>query len=296
MATANTNVGIGVTKPKYILPVSKSNAGNITSAVNRIAAFEDNASAYIQLLIPNANESGILAGNAETLIKSGVVFQADSSISLRTGGNNGRILIAKNGNAAIGGTSPQSKLHVSNGATSGALYFPSTTSIIEPSSSSLVQLMNPSANTAAIISGTELSNSRSSIFFNPDSSVSILAGGFSERVSVSNNGNVGIAINSPVSKMHVNGSLGVAIRSITSNSGLTINDHTIIILPAATAVVVTLPAANTCGAREYVIVNKDATAYATNINYLDLSNASVNVLPATTSITIQSDGANWHRI
>ncbi len=109
-ATANTNVGIGITKPKYPLHVSKGNAGNATSSASRIATFEDDATAYVQLLNPNANESGILAGNAQTLIKSGIIFTADSSIILRTGGNNSRLIIVDTGNVGINNNFPTSKL------------------------------------------------------------------------------------------------------------------------------------------------------------------------------------------
>jgi hypothetical protein len=90
-------LGINTTSPTSRLHVSNGASGNSSISSSRIATFEDNATAYIQLLNPNANESGILAGNASTLIKAGIVFAADSSISIRTGGNGTRIRVENEG-------------------------------------------------------------------------------------------------------------------------------------------------------------------------------------------------------
>ena len=143
-ATANVNVAIGTTKPKAALHVSRGSSGNtLTIPSNRISLFEDNVSNYIQLLSPDANETGMLAGNASTLIKSGIVFAADSAVMIRTGGNNTRIYAAKTGFVGIGNTNPQSRLHVSNGTTAGAAYA-SAVQVLESGSSSFLQFMNPS--------------------------------------------------------------------------------------------------------------------------------------------------------
>lgn len=110
-ATQNVNVAIGTTKPKAPLHVSRGSSGTtLIIPSNRISLFEDNASHYIQLMSPNANETGILAGNAETLVKSGIIFTNDSSILLRTGGNNTRLIIVDTGNVGINDNFPSSKL------------------------------------------------------------------------------------------------------------------------------------------------------------------------------------------
>jgi hypothetical protein len=208
-ATANVNVAIGTTKPKSALHVSRGSSGNnLTVSSNRISLFEDNASNYIQLLSPDANETGILAGNASTLIKSGIVFSADSAVLIRTGGNNTRIFAAKTGLVGIGNTNPQSRLHVSNGTTAGAVYG-GAVQILESSSTSFLQLMNPSANVSGIFSGTELTSARSSIFFNPDSSIGFNSPAFSSRMTIKNDGDIlipgvlGVGNTNPQSKLHV---------------------------------------------------------------------------------------------
>ncbi len=115
-ATANVNVAIGTTKPMAALHISRGNSGSILNIPsNRTLLIEDNTSSYIQLLHPSTSESGILAGNESTTIKSGIFFQADSSIALKTGGINTRMLIDKIGNTEINGN-----LKINNGgATTG---------------------------------------------------------------------------------------------------------------------------------------------------------------------------------
>lgn len=109
-SSANVNVGIGTTKPKFPLHVSRGSSGSVLTNSNRIATFEDNISNYIQLLSPSANETGILAGNAETLLKSGIVFTNDSAIQLKTGCNNTRMIIVDTGNIGINQNFPSSIL------------------------------------------------------------------------------------------------------------------------------------------------------------------------------------------
>jgi len=208
-ATANVNVAIGITKPKAAFHVSRGSSGNtLTIPTNRISLFEDNVSNYLQLLSPDANETGILAGNASTLIKSGIVFSADSAVMIRTGGNNTRIFAAKTGLVGIGNTSPQSRLHVSSGTTAGAMYS-GAVQVLESSSASFLQLMNPSVNVSGIFSGTELTSARSSILFNPDSSIAFNSPGFSSRMTVRNDGDIlipgllGVGNTLPQSKLHV---------------------------------------------------------------------------------------------
>jgi hypothetical protein len=133
MVIDNTGyLGINTASPTTRLHVSNGFSGNTTTASSRIATFEDDAAAYIQLLNPNANESGILAGNAETLIKSGIIFTADSTIQLRTGGNNTRVIIDDNGSVGINTLPfiPLSKLDV-NGSFGNAIRIVTATTTLD---------------------------------------------------------------------------------------------------------------------------------------------------------------------
>ena len=112
-ATATTSVGIGVNTPSARLHVRRNGASGGAFIANPSMIIEDNAQSYVQLSSPTAFENGILSGNTTLSIRSGLVFGADSSIFLRTGGNNNRITIDKNGLVGVGTTTPSAILNVS---------------------------------------------------------------------------------------------------------------------------------------------------------------------------------------
>jgi hypothetical protein len=118
--------------------------------------------------------------------------------------------ILKTGKTGININDPAAKLHVVadglSGATSGQ-YSTNASLIVEDNSTCYIQLMSPSSSTSGILSGTDQANNRSSIFFNPDSSVSIRAGGSNTRIFVDNNGNIGMGTNNPTQKLHVIGNI-----------------------------------------------------------------------------------------
>jgi hypothetical protein len=80
---------------------------------------ESNTHSYLQFSNPNNTESGILSGNVGTPYRSGLIFGADSTILLRSGGNTTRMKIANNGNVGIGTTSPSLLLQVAKNTNYG---------------------------------------------------------------------------------------------------------------------------------------------------------------------------------
>lgn len=106
---------------------------------------------------------------------------------------------------------------------------------------------------------------------------------------------VGVNQSAPNSTLQVTGSLSLPV-SRTTNTSVTLDDtyFTLIIKNASTATI-TLPAANTCSGRIYVIVHQSATTC--NItSYQNLSDAATTTVASNSSITIQSDGTNWYQI
>jgi hypothetical protein len=73
---------------------------------------EDSGICHIQLVSPSSSPSGILSGTNLANIRSSIIFNADSSISIRTGGNNSRIKIDNDGKIGMGTNFPSEKLHV----------------------------------------------------------------------------------------------------------------------------------------------------------------------------------------
>lgn len=211
--TRAQNVGIGTTTPLTKLHVSNGSSGNGNTNSNRIATYEAGSSSYIQLLNPTASESGILAGNTTSLIKSGIIFRADSSIDFRTGTNTSRALIDKSGLMGIGNADPKSKLHVTHLAVPNAQFgFGSfSTAIFESGmfGASNIQLMNSSSFDFRMISGTELTAARSAVNFKADSSIGFETGGFSQWMRLDKDGElevsnrIGIGTSSPQTKLHV---------------------------------------------------------------------------------------------
>jgi len=113
-AAATTSVGIGTNTPGARLHVRRNGASGGTFIANPSLIVEDNAQSYIQLSNPTATENGILSGSAISTIRSGIVFGADSSVFLRSGGNNTRMIIDNNGYVGIGTTAiyPLTQLHL----------------------------------------------------------------------------------------------------------------------------------------------------------------------------------------
>ena len=118
------------------------------------------------------------------------------------------------------------------------------------------------------------------------------------KMKIDTLGNVSIANQAALaqSKLDVKGSFGNAIRSVTADATLDVDDHTIIIPPSvgATPLTVTLPAAATCDRREYIIVNRNASIKTVS-TYNDFS-GTATAIPASGSISFQSNGSNWFRI
>ena len=112
-ATSTVKVGIGENAPEARLHITgRGNSGG-TFLPNASMIIEDNTQSYIQLSNPTLSEAGILSGNAATTVRSGIIFSIDSSLYLRSGGNNNQMTVYKNGYVGIGTTNPLSRLHIS---------------------------------------------------------------------------------------------------------------------------------------------------------------------------------------
>ncbi|HEU4554948.1 MAG TPA: hypothetical protein VFS25_19010 [Chitinophaga sp.] len=107
----------------------------------------------------------------------------------------------------------------------------------------------------------------------------------------------------PNSTLQVDGSVSMAITTVTSNYTVTATDNTVLVNPGA-AVTVTLPDPSTIKGRIYTI-KKIITAATDNIdNTVTITpssgqiegGSSFVIYNAWTYVTLQSDGANWYII
>lgn len=108
------------------------------------------------------------------------------------------------------------------------------------------------------------------------------------------NGKVGVGTTAPTSSLEVAGSFSTPIRSTAVNTTLGLNDFTLIM--TAKDLIITLPAANTCQGRIYVLKNMGGGNNFTNINYLDEQGATETKLGKNITFWLQSDGTNWQYI
>lgn len=112
------NVGVGTTAPARRLHVSNGSSGG-ASFSNAELLVEDNSSCYISLMSPDASERGLAFGSPASNVHGGIYYSNASGLSLRTGGNDTRMVIEDQGNVGIAtaGNSVDARLHVqSDGA------------------------------------------------------------------------------------------------------------------------------------------------------------------------------------
>ncbi|PKV49779.1 hypothetical protein ATE84_1816 [Aquimarina sp. MAR_2010_214] len=94
------------------------------------------------------------------------------------------------------------------------------------------------------------------------------------------------------STLQLEGSFSTSITSTTGNLTLTENHHTIHITGAHN---ITLPNANTCEGRIYILKNS-TNANRTISTYRDLTNSNQTIIGSESVLWIKSDGTNWQQI
>ena len=108
----NNEIGIGTTAPDTKLHVMVSDA-TASSNANAIATLEKNGTGYLQLLVPDANETGILFGLASNAAHGGIVYNSIANgLQFRANGNSTKMIIDSNGYVAIGSASATNRLDV----------------------------------------------------------------------------------------------------------------------------------------------------------------------------------------
>lgn len=97
-------VGIGTVSPERFFHVFGGSAGTVTSNPGTLAVFEDDANAYISLLTPAANESGILFGTPTNAQEGGIIYGnsgVGNGMQFRTNGNVTRMTLTSVGDLII---------------------------------------------------------------------------------------------------------------------------------------------------------------------------------------------------
>ena len=100
------------------------------------------------------------------------------------------------------------------------------------------------------------------------------------------------AFNIANSTLQLIGSFSKSLTTTSGNLTLTEDHYSIVISGNHT---ITLPNANTCSGREYVLKNNTGSNVSIS-NYLNLSNSNSNSIAANSTLKIQSNGSNWHQM
>ena len=106
---------------------------------------------------------------------------------------------------------------------------------------------------------------------------------------------VGVGTATPNSTLQVEGSVSTAIHSTSSDYTLTGDHHTLIITGAG-GYTISLPAANNCVGRIYVLINRTASLCTSSISYTTAAGLPSSVIAANNSLWLQSDGTGWQQV
>ncbi len=188
-------VGIGNSNPASKLHVARGSSG-MTPNASSVATIESNSGNYLSLL--SGDESGLLFGANGNATNGGIIYNPgglSNGMLFRTNGNADRLVISGTGNVAIGGIIPTYPLH-----------FPATVG-------DKISLFGSAANhygfgIQSALMQMHTAGITDDIAFGYGSSAA-----FTENMRVKGNGNVGIGLTNPLTKMHIK----------KNNSGMTPN-------------------------------------------------------------------------
>jgi hypothetical protein len=109
------NVGIGTATPTAKLHVFKGSAGTVTAYADAPLVVENATHSYINILAPDASETGILFGKPSNNISGGIIYSNPSLINgfqFRTNGNINRMVLTGEGKLGVGTTAPIAETHI----------------------------------------------------------------------------------------------------------------------------------------------------------------------------------------
>jgi hypothetical protein len=116
------------------------------------------------------------------------------------------------------------------------------------------------------------------------------------RFRIDSIGYIGVATNSPTSTFVVNGSVALNTRIVSASTTLSATDYAVIDTGSAN-VTFTLPAANTCTGRVYLIINQaSAGTLTTSLSITTAYGVTITTVGSATNVQIISDGAKWRKI
>jgi hypothetical protein len=197
-ATASGSVGIGTTSPSDILHILKSSTGNIDTYLDNPNITAGNGARFIFRTTDSTGANALNAGGIRTVFNSRGASTVDNDIIISTRGADNIIVAKNNGNVGIGTTSPDSKLNIVGGRST----------FYANSESFAINVKYNSAAARGYWIGSPASGIMS--FSNADGS---------ERLRITDAGDVGIGTSSPGYKLQVSGT-GYFSGALSSGSNI----------------------------------------------------------------------------
>lgn len=304
-ASGNLNIG---TTTNYS---SARIVGNISSnaaiaSVVPVLRLSNNGGGYITKLMFSDNNRGDAyithyAGSAFDPTTRYLGFGVDAY---------NQMIINANGNVGIGTTSPDRPLDIYSASTVGIARIRANNvngaAITIANDENLQGISIYAAGSSAFgisgWAGNAVLESGTGIVYSAYNGNHIFQSGVSgrtERMRITNGGDVGINTQTPNATFHVNGSIASAISIKTATYTLTSSDYTVVFDLNGNATA-NLPNATTCSGRIYVIkINRTNVSDVLTIDPNGAQTIDGNAtydLQCQQAITIQSDGSNWRII
>jgi len=230
--TGDGNVGIGTSSPDTNLHVFKASAGTITNYVNNALVVENSGDVGISLLTPNSAAGHLMFGSPGHQYHSYIRGQygASTTSTLRFFTDNINTMTHKAGNVGIGTDSPNANLDI-EGSGAQVLSIYSTDTGSQQVAKTFINLYGE--NTAsekklqAQIASSPGHNATNAgeMHFSTNNSSSALT----RRMTIREDGAVGIGTNNPVAKLHVyneNGGNATDKATMLSEAVMKIQPHT----------------------------------------------------------------------
>ncbi|MFM9996911.1 MAG: hypothetical protein ACKVU4_14055 [Phycisphaerales bacterium] len=207
------SVGIGTTTPEVPLHVFEGSAGTITAQSNAGLVVERSGNNYLNILSPDANESGVLFGQPTLGNAAGAIIwdtpATPNGLQFRTNGNVTKMVVTDVGDVGIGTTGPEASLHVLDGSAGTISAGTNAIAAFERNDHAFVYLLTPAASASGVHFGSPADAEDGGIVYNALSlapqSMQFRTSGNINRMIIRGTGEVGIGTNFPTARLHVVG-------------------------------------------------------------------------------------------
>ncbi len=171
-----------------------------SSGENSFASgFNTHAKSYASVVVGRFNDTTSISSSTWNALDPLFIIGNGSANNARSNA----FTVLKNAKTGVNVENPQAMLHVQRDGSFGGPFLSNSLAILESGSVSYLQFSHPTNSETGILSGSAATSIRSGFVFRADSSTEIRAGGNFTKMTVDNNGNIGINTPNPLAMLHV---------------------------------------------------------------------------------------------